>query len=99
MSSFVDNLKEILHESVVQIDFIKKDGSERVMKCTRDFTKIPVEFHPKEDNEKKLNESLLKVWDLEKNAWRSVRIDSINRWYDLTPPLNYNEETKKWSRT
>jgi len=98
MSSFVDNLKTLLHESVIQIEFTKKDGTERVMKCTRDFSKIPAEFHPKEDTEKKPNENLIKVWDMEKTAWRSVRVDSINRWCDLTPPLNYNEETKKWTR-
>ncbi len=98
MSSFIDKLITLLHESVVQIEFIKKDGTERVMQCTRDFSKIPAEFHPKEDTEKKPNENLIKVWDMEKTAWRSVRLESINRWYDLTPPLDYNEETKIWSR-
>lgn len=98
MSSFIAHLKEKLAESIVQIEFIKKDGTERVMLCTQNFAKIPAEFHPKEDGEKKLNENLIKVWDMEKSAWRSVRVDSINRWYDLTPSLNYNEETKKWNR-
>ena len=98
MSSFITNLKEILGESIVQIEFIKKDGTERVMRCTQNFANIPTEFHTKEDGEKKSNENLIKVWDMEKTAWRSVRVDSINRWYDLTPPLNYNEETKIWSR-
>ena len=87
MSNFITHLKEKLNENVVQIEFTKKDGSNRIMICTRNFSKIPKESHPKEDTNKIANENILKVWDTEKSAWRSVRLDSIQNWITLTPSL------------
>jgi hypothetical protein len=80
------NLKEITREAVANIlssevanvTFTKSDGSERVMKCTLVDEYIPSpELNLARTSTRKVNEAVLPVWDIDKNAWRSFRIDSI----------------------
>lgn len=63
----------------VTLTFTKKDGSDRVMKCTTNPTYImfkdPSILESKSD--KKVNEDVLPVFDLEAGGWRSFRWDSI----------------------
>jgi len=73
-----DWLKGLLRESIVDITFTKKDGSERKMKCTLLEDKIPSEKVPKSETKSK-NEDALPVFDLEKESWRSFRWDSIKK--------------------
>jgi len=72
-------LKSHLNYGPVTITFLKKDGSERVMKCTTNPTYImfkdPSILESK--SEKKVNEDVLPVYDLEAGGWRSFRWDSI----------------------
>lgn len=71
------SLKEILQSHIVDICFTKKDGTERKMTCTLKATLLP-EVEVKEDKQtKKDNEEVLAVWDLEKKAFRSFRIESL----------------------
>jgi len=64
----------------VTITFTKKDGSERVMKCTLDPELLP-KVEPKlvTEDKKPRKESItsMRVFDLEKNEWRSFTIKSI----------------------
>jgi hypothetical protein len=69
-------LKELLQKKVVQIKFKKKDGSERLMKCTLLSDIVPV-YEKKTDRKKKENEDTLAVWDIEKDSFRSFKLDSI----------------------
>jgi hypothetical protein len=73
-----DWLRTLLHESVVGITFTKKDGSERLMKCTLLESKIPSEFTPK-GSEKAKSDEVLPVFDVENDGWRSFRWDSITK--------------------
>jgi hypothetical protein len=60
--------------------FTKKDGTERVMKCTTNSKLVPaVEISESTDpkKERKVNEEVMPVYDLESNAWKSFRWDSI----------------------
>ena len=63
----------------VTLTFTKKDGSERVMKCTTNPTYImfkdPSILESKSD--RKVNEDVMPVFDLEAGGWRSFRWDSI----------------------
>ena len=59
-----DWLRTLLHEGVVGITFIKKDGSERLMQCTLAESKIPSEFAPK-GSEKAKSDEVLPVFDVE----------------------------------
>jgi hypothetical protein len=73
-----DWLRTLLKEDVVSITFIKKDGSERIMKCTLLESKIPSEFAPK-GSEKTKSDEVLPVFDVESDGWRSFRWDSIRK--------------------
>ena len=71
-----DWLISLLREHPVEILFTKKDGSDRLMKCTLQESKIPSENAPK-GAERAKSEDSVAVYDLEKSAWRSFRWDSI----------------------
>ena len=67
-----------LSDSKMKVVFIKKDGTIRVMICTTDMNSIPLEKHPTGKGlQHESNQNIKKVYDLEKNAWRSFRIDSV----------------------
>ena len=67
-------LVERLERGEVIVTFTKKDGTERVMKCTLHEGVIPV---IETKGARKPNDEVLAVWDMDKNAWRSFRLDSI----------------------
>ena len=66
----------LLQSEIVQLTFIKKDGTERIMKCTLSEQKIPAENMPKGTDRAKSDEAVA-VFDLENNGWRSFRWDSL----------------------
>ena len=79
-------LVESLKQGEVVVTFKKKDGSERVMKCTKSFNIIPEDKQPKTETnvEAKLDENgnpiisdLITVWDTESNGWRSFDYKSL----------------------
>ncbi len=70
------DLQTLLHKHVVVINFRKKDKTERVMKCT--LMESMIKPHVKKtERSKKPNEDVLSVWDVEKDAFRSFRLDSL----------------------
>lgn len=75
-----NELVKLLKEKVVTIKFKKKDESLRKMICTLSEDYLPALEDTSENIEKrskKDNPDVLPVWDLEKHAWRSFRVDSI----------------------
>lgn len=74
----MEELKEALNEGWVRVEFTKVDGSHRSMLCTRNFVDIPADQMP--SGNKKANDRVLGVFDLEKQSWRSIRIDNIQEW-------------------
>lgn len=70
----------ILKEEICKISFTKRDGTVRVMVCTLKESLLPIVSDevttdiPKP--KKKTNEEVIVVFDLEKNGWRSFRVDS-----------------------
>lgn len=69
-------IKHMLQSGVVNVKFTKSDGTERDMRCTLMETYIKP-HEKKTDREKKVNEDVVSVWDVEKEGWRSFRYDSI----------------------
>jgi len=65
------NAIEKLEKNICLITFIKKDGSEREMLCTR----LP-KYLPEVKGERLHNKSI-PVWDIEKDAWRSFKLESL----------------------
>jgi hypothetical protein len=89
---FFDKLKA---SEFVTLEFTKKDGSLRKMKCTLNWDMIPVDKRPKNVNMisilKLMNgNKIIHVFDIEKNDWRSVpytkvkwMIDNNKQMYNL----------------
>lgn len=75
-----EDLIKLLKEKVVTVKFKKKDETIRKMVCTLSEDYLP-EPEPLAEGEvkrtKKENPNTLPVWDLEKLAWRSFRVDSV----------------------
>ena len=85
-------LKSHLAFGPVTITFTKKDGSERVMECTTSLSLVPfveepvhvtntdnpIDF-PAPKKEKKVNEDVCPVYDLESKHWKSFRWDSVKQ--------------------
>lgn len=75
-----DDLIKLLKEKVVTVKFKKKDDTIRKMICTLSEEYLPEPSQILEGEEKKKKKEspdTLPVWDLEKLAWRSFRVDSI----------------------
>ena len=74
-------LRGHLNYGPVTVTFTKKDGTERVMKCTTSDSLIPqvIEESLTPKREKKLNEDVMSVYDLEAEGWRSFRWDSVKQ--------------------
>lgn len=69
-------LKELLHKSILSINFTKADGTLRKMVCT--LREDLVQPHEKKTTRvKKPNENILAVWDVNKDAFRSFKLDSL----------------------
>lgn len=64
-------------KSPTTITFTKKDGTSRTMKCTRNVDMIPEDQRPKNGNND--SPTTLRVFDLDKNEWRSFIIENITK--------------------
>jgi len=78
-----DYLKLLLSTKLLRIIFTKKDGTDRDMLCTlrEDILRehLPEYDETKiiETQERMIATGTIPVWDIEKEAWRSFRLDSI----------------------
>ena len=85
LKKFKPWLKSMLSSNTVTVTFTKKDGSERVMKCTTSPGLVPraepslIKEEIKDKKPRKQNEDVCNVFDLETNAWKSFRWDSVKR--------------------
>ena len=73
---FVGNLLTELNTRVVSITFTKADGSVRNMNCTLQSGMVPVVEQRETKDSTTLPETLV-VWDTDKSAWRSFRLDRL----------------------
>ena len=72
-------LKENLKNQIGIIEFTKKDGTLRKLRCSLSSEILPkTDYDPENYTPKKAdNPDTLNVWDIEKEAWRSFRLDSL----------------------
>ena len=67
-----------LHTGTPTVTFTKVNGEKRVMKCTLQEGIAPtVETTTSKGTTRKVSDDVLAVWDVNKSAWRSFRIDSV----------------------
>jgi hypothetical protein len=78
---FKEWLRGLLHDNSAKnlcVVFTKKDGTEREMRCTLSESRIPSEKQPQsKETNSETSGSALRVFDEEKQEWRSFRWDSI----------------------
>jgi hypothetical protein len=75
-----DTVLNDLRKNVVEVTFIKVDGTTRLMRCTLDPMHLPKTYIEEEHKEKtfhKENPNVISAWDVQKGGWRSFRIDSV----------------------
>lgn len=70
-------LKGMLKVSEGTVTFTKKDGSQRIMKCTLNPDQLPNVPVTEGKKERKVNEDVIAVYDLESAGWRSFTIKSV----------------------
>jgi hypothetical protein len=72
----IDSLREMLKTDLATIVFTKIDGTKREMHCTLMPEYLPViELDPRIKYAP--SPVIITVWDLEQNAWRSLKFNSI----------------------
>jgi glutaredoxin len=85
---FKDPVEVELNEgSILSVVFTKVDGTERTMLCTKNSKIISEKYTPEEkktDRTYKEPEGVARVFDLEKNDWRSFRYDSVKSYTVIT---------------
>lgn len=72
-----ETLLNQLSQGPVEVTFTKKNGEIRKMKCTRSSTLIPSEFTPKGEAINIQNDDNIRVFDLDKQSWRSFNFSSV----------------------
>lgn len=73
----IEMVKNHLHDGPVIVTFTKTNGEERVMKCTTCMADIPAEHQPSGESKRKFSDEAQRVFDLDKQEWRSFRWDSV----------------------
>ena len=71
-----DMIREAARAGVINVQFTKKDGSLREMRCSLQEQYLPPLTGEAETTTKD-NPEVLAVWDIEVEGWRSFRIDSV----------------------
>ena len=78
-----NNVLQLLKTGNAKFHFQKVDGSLRDMFCTLQPSALPEDFNTELTNQSK--PGILTVWDIEKNAWRSLKFDTVIQFKFLGP--------------
>jgi hypothetical protein len=76
----ISRLREHLKTHFIKVAFTKKDGTHRDMICTLKPDSLPPQIDIEESIDRKTNDDVIAAFDVEKQGWRSFRIDSIIGW-------------------
>lgn len=75
------DLKGLLEQNVVVVDFNKISGDKRVMTCTlrEDMKPRAAKVDPLSQKKvREMSDAVVNVWDVNAEGWRSFRYDRIN---------------------
>ena len=72
-------LRDILKTDIITVTFTKKDGTERVMKCTTNTDVVPKVEVKEGAKPRKVSETTMRVFDTDIKEWRSFTIKSITQ--------------------
>lgn len=83
-----DWVRGLLQKTPITVTFVKADGSLRDMKCTLNWELIPTDKQPgqpsvdgivKESRRNEADPHSLRVFDLDKQEWRSFRFERLKK--------------------
>ena len=75
------DLKGLLEQNVIVVDFTKLDGDKRIMTCTlrEDMKPRATKVDPMSQKKiREISDAVVSVWDVNAQGWRSFRYDRIN---------------------
>ena len=75
------DLKKLLEQNVIVVDFTKLDGDKCVMTCTlrEDMKPRATKVDPMSQKKiREISDAVVSVWDVNAQGWRSFRYDRIN---------------------
>jgi uncharacterized protein YoxC len=75
------DLKGLLEQNVIVVDFTKLDGDKRIMTCTlrEDMKPRATKVDPMSTKKvREISDAVVSVWDVKAEGWRSFRYDRIN---------------------
>lgn len=73
----IEELRKLLRSDIVTVTFTKKNGDLREMVCTTISDYLPGSTDSNQQFSSVVSDSVVTVWDMEADAWRSFRFDSI----------------------
>ena len=76
-----EDLKNLLEQNVLTIDFLKLNGDRRIMTCTLrdDMKPRATKADPMSQKAvREVSDAVVSVWDVNAKGWRSFRYDRIN---------------------
>lgn len=76
---FTKWLNGMLRVGPATVTFTKSDGTDRVMKCTLEEDKLPKVELKEGAKPRKESTTSMRVFDLEKNEWRSFTIKKVKQ--------------------
>ena len=76
---FSEWLRGMLQVTDVTVTFTRKDGTERIMKCTLQPESLPKVEVTEDKKTRKVNQDTIAVFDVEAKAWRSFTLKSVNK--------------------
>lgn len=78
-------LNEMLLHNVVGLTFVKKDGSTRVMNCTKSYELLSsfegrafLKYQEPKGEPQKMPDNQLTVWDVDVAGFRRINCDTVN---------------------
>jgi hypothetical protein len=71
--TFIENITNHLKQGTMEVTFTKKNGDVRTLKCTLSPALLP----EIKNADRKTSDESLSVFDLNENAWRAFRWDTI----------------------
>jgi hypothetical protein len=90
MTKIKQTYQNYLRDGVCEVTFTKENGDIREMRCTTNYDLVPREPDHHETKVVSLaevrrsqalrdNSNLIQAYDLDKQAWRSFRVDRVNK--------------------
>ena len=78
-NKFTEWLTSMLHIGPATVTFTKADGTDRVMLCTLEEDKLPKVEIKEGAKTRKESTTSMRVFDLEKNEWRSFTLKKVKQ--------------------